>query len=928
MSPEPAPGVRTPDWPRSGAFAWRDAAATYAVFAAGVVAATWPLVLNPARLWPPHHDPRVFTWVMASVARRLFTEPLAFAHANAFYPFGESLAFSELLLLPSLLGAPGFLWGNPILTYNLLLLGLWPLNGTAMAWVAHRLTGSRSAAWLAGAAFCLSPYFTEYYLEFQMLLAAFLPVALLAWVRWLETLEARWLLVAVGALAAQALTSWYYGIILALGLVTLGLAFLCLRWHGWRWRRALAQSAAGALALGVLLLPFALPYFTAHAELGFERSARETAAHYADLFTFIEPGRRSLLYGALSFAPTGHIAETSAFPGVTVLVLAALSLGLLKAEAPMPTRQTRLSRVALVVLLVALGLLAWSLAVPRGRYHLGPLIVRPRARELLYVTSVLGLLLLALRGWAARGAHRPRSLSPGDWVRLLLLLAGVFGALALGPVIHLGRRQIGPGLYMDLYPIVLPLHAVRVTVRFAVLTLAGLALLAALGVRALEARLQARPVARRLALGAIFLTVGLEYAVVPARYERVRWAPRPVDDVLRREPRDLAVLEWPTNVPAIDADAMVQSLWHGKRLVNGLSGFVPALLPQLSALLSTPGEPFPGADAEAALRRIYPLGYLVVRLGDTRRPWRPAWQAVRRAPPSVLRFQGTFGREDLYTIVPLPERGLRVERWIAFDVLRRHPVLHVGIRPMLRGATLDQWVEVRLNERRVARVSLDREETATLLMPPPWRRAMPNVVALEYRYSRPVRDARYRIGTTGTLSPGDLRVRSAGQPYGDASSILLNGVELSPNQRGYNLVAVDSAGVLIGVAAFDTFADAAAAARLAAWVHALSPGTIVAGAVRDEASDRLSAEAVRALSALGVAADLRDRFRQSHAFVGVKGAPSDSALEAVGPRALEVVVGAPAEGLGFELARFDLEAPTDHLVHPADDRHRGGPRGG
>src|SRR5262249_62036577 len=94
---------------------------------------------------------------MASMARRLLTDPLALFHGNALYPYGETLAFSEPLLVPSLLGLPGFVWGNPVLTYNLLLLALWPLNGVAMAWAAHLLARPRTRAGLAGAAFSGSP---------------------------------------------------------------------------------------------------------------------------------------------------------------------------------------------------------------------------------------------------------------------------------------------------------------------------------------------------------------------------------------------------------------------------------------------------------------------------------------------------------------------------------------------------------------------------------------------------------------------------------------------------------------------------------------------------------------------------------------------------------------------------------------------------
>jgi hypothetical protein len=162
-------------------------------------------------------------------------------------------------------------------------------------------------------------------------------------------------------------------------------------------------------------------------------------------------------------------------------------------------------------------------------------------------------------------------------------------------------------------------------------------------------------------------------------------------------------------------------------------------------------------------------------------------------------------------------------------------------------------------------------------------------------------------------SPGQLRVVSAGRLHGNVGSFELEGIQLAPDRRGYNLVALERDGRLLAAKAFDTFSDAEAAAQLAAWIHALPGGTIVAGAVRDEASGRLDEFAVRALATLGVRGDLRGRFREAHAFVGVKGAVPGSALEALGPRSIELRVGPielsggqPASVVGFEPTEFTL----------------------
>jgi hypothetical protein len=149
------------------------------------------------------------------------------------------------------------------------------------------------------------------------------------------------------------------------------------------------------------------------------------------------------------------------------------------------------------------------------------------------------------------------------------------------------------------------------------------------------------------------------------------------------------------------------------------------------------------------------------------------------------------------------------------------------------------------------------------------------------------------IGATGIESPVSLVVTSAGQEVGDLAEIQVAGRDVSPDGRGYNLVAIDPAsGRVEATASFDTHLDEAASAALAAFVAQLPRGTIVAVAAADEASRLLRADAVEALRGLGAAGDLRDKFRWGHAFIGVQGADPGTALEALDwMRPARVVVG-------------------------------------
>jgi Interleukin-like EMT inducer len=839
---------------------------------------------------------------MVTAFRNLVTQPWALLQGDAFYPVGLSLTFSEPLFTPALVAGPlHALTGNPVLAYNLTLILFWALSGWAMYAVAIRLTRDHAAALMAAAIFTLCPYRTEMYLEFQMEITFGIPLAVYALVRFLESQRARYLAVFGLVFWLQAISVLYYAVILAGGLAVVVLQYAALRWSGWRARTPLVAAVGGGM-LGLALAPVMWPFLVTRRELGFERRLSEVQERSAEVLSYFEL-RSNWLYRT---GVAGYYYETSLFMGAVALSLAAIGVLWLRRERSAPPGWPERSLSVAFIVALALGALTLATA-GRG----GSPLLRALSFTAIEVAQ-FGILLAreALDGWRRRQhGLAERRLDQRDWILLLLGLSLIAFLLSLGPVVRFAGRSIGPGLYAWLHPYLLPLRALRAANRIGVLVVFTVALLAAFGVTWLRAHLPRRAFVP--AVSTIGLLLALEYATFPLAYGRVPSLARPVDRVLKDAPVDSVVLEWPTNAPMADADAMFRSIGHGKRIVNGYSGFVPQLLAQLSNLLTMPGPPFPVPAAEAYLRRIYPLDFLVVRLADQGlTPARRAmWRELRRAPPPFLRFRGSHGEEDLWEMTPEPERGATAQRWVSFAFLREHPLLRATVRPLTMDPDLEQSAWVLLNGRPVAERRIDEGEILTVTLPPPYRQAAFNVVTLDYRYRRPpsTLDEGYRIGTTGVTSPGDLHVRSAGQPYGDAASIAFNRVELAANQRGYNLIALAADGQVHAAGAFDTYLEPKAAARLAAFVGGLPEGTLVAGAVRDEASHRLTEEAVAALRTLGVAGDLRGHFRESHAFVGVKGAAPGTALEEMGPRALTLTVGRPPSAVGFELQSFALE---------------------
>ncbi|GAG38498.1 unnamed protein product, partial [marine sediment metagenome] len=159
---------------------------------------------------------------------------------------------------------------------------------------------------------------------------------------------------------------------------------------------------------------------------------------------------------------------------------------------------------------------------------------------------------------------------------------------------------------------------------------------------------------------------------------------------------------------------------------------------------------------------------------------------------------------------------------------------------------------------------------------------------LHFRFRRlfpadQIRDGDYQVGGTGVRAPANILVKSAGEEVGDFGHIYVDGRDVSPNERGYNVAVLDPVtGVVEQTSHFDTFASEEESTHLAEFIGGIPEGMVVAVAVGDEASLHLREQAVLALRTIGALEDLRGMFRWGHALIGIKGAEPGQALEATG----------------------------------------------
>ena len=212
---------------------------------------------------------------------------------------------------------------GPILIYNLVFLSGFALSGVGVALLVRRLTGNAGAAILAGLVFAFPPYRIDHYAHLQLQQTQFIPLALWAFHRLLDTSRLRDGVLLGVFTACQMLSCMYYGLFL--------IPYMTDRLRHAADRRSRAatntdRGARGAAAIvAVVMFPVARAYLAASKVVG-ERGRAEVATNSATLRNYLAPPEVNLLYGDV-FARFMD-PERRLFPGFVAIALAFAGLAL------------------------------------------------------------------------------------------------------------------------------------------------------------------------------------------------------------------------------------------------------------------------------------------------------------------------------------------------------------------------------------------------------------------------------------------------------------------------------------------------------------------------------------------------------------------------------------------------------------------------
>ena len=541
---------------------------------------------------------------------------------DIFQPFGYDLTLSETMLANKMLVFPILALSNEVVAYNSLLLLSFVLSGLGMYLLVVYLTQNRWAGVIAGLIFAYCPF------RMHAMAAGWLPLISTQWVpflflnleRMIKEHRTRYALWAGVFLAISLLSSWYYVYVIGF----FSLLYLLLRL--WPWRRSLGRRGTwrnlvvfGGVAV-VLIAPVAVPVIRGNRG-AMAWSLREVEKWAASLEDFFLPNVYHPLWGRFMLSLRRYVPAYPWYaPGFVFLGFAP----------------------------VALAILGWRRSSS----------VRPVTRALLWL-AVFSF-ILALGTTLHLGGRRVYVPVPDSVEQFFSrAMSFVTGRLALNRSSYHALRAenaIPIPLPAMLFYLFIPFgDGLRTFYRFGLMTMFAVAVLSGIGVAGLLRG--ARDVVSgerrvgRVRLSVILLAVlaVVEFAVFPLPFGLSRTAAQPLDEWMRTEMEEGAVMQYPL-VRALNGPALYRTAYHRRPVTYGHGTFYPQ---EFLAVRDTPLGRFPAVEALDLLRE-WGVRYVLAGTRAYDEGWGDLpgqdWESVSRDIEATerLRLVGTWEEEHLW----------------------------------------------------------------------------------------------------------------------------------------------------------------------------------------------------------------------------------------------------------------------------------------
>lgn len=532
----------------------------------------YPLSLHPANSVHDTGDPLLNTWILSWIQSSVFSGPSKMFNGNVFFPSENTISFSEHLFPQAVLSLPLTLFiKNPILIYNILFIGSLIFCAYAMFLLVRYLSANSSAGIVAGIIFAFSTYHINHTPQLQLLSSGLFVLSFYYLHRFFKEKKLKFSVLFSVFFTLQALACIYYGLFL-ISMYIVIFPLLLIMFKKDISRSFLTKLIVPMFGAGVILLLFSLPYISLLKFYGFSRGL----ANGADLSNYFSVSKRNIILGKL-LSPLGA-PERYLFPGILALLL--LGYYVYRKRKHFHNLPAIL-RIPLLVLFVGCLIIILMIIVTGG-FDIDIGIANFSARNIVKPTLLLlfGLVAFIVLSMSLSFFSRQSSQDSGKRTYYLLWII-LFWALFLsfGKTFHfLGRSAPDLTLPFSWFYNYFPgFSGMRAPSRYGVLVLFIVAVMAGFGFKQIQKKFRKKQ-NRTLALVLVLILLNIEYLSIPLKmsFVPVRKEIPSTYQWLKNQPGDFAILEFPFfQRLGWESVYMYFSIFHGKKIVNGYSGFLP-----------------------------------------------------------------------------------------------------------------------------------------------------------------------------------------------------------------------------------------------------------------------------------------------------------------------------------------------------------------
>lgn len=286
---------------------------------------TYPLILHLGNFTTGYGDELFIAWTQNWIMHSVLTGNIGGVfNANLYYPFANTLAYSDLHLVSALLSIiPTQLINEPIVSVNTTLISSLVFLGFSVYLLVYYLTRDFYASLLSGALILFSPAISGYYVHVQMLAVEWIPISLLFFIIFIKTGRSRFLFLSLLFFILQTYNSFLPGYFIMFSYLSISIwAFIADRYKLKRY--CTINNLFIVLGAFLLLLPIILPYLQVAREFHYARDIRDSIHFSLQPEDLLYASAFSRFQGVLNALPFNRFSENGEFAGGFVGLLFSL----------------------------------------------------------------------------------------------------------------------------------------------------------------------------------------------------------------------------------------------------------------------------------------------------------------------------------------------------------------------------------------------------------------------------------------------------------------------------------------------------------------------------------------------------------------------------------------------------------------------------